>query len=117
MENKCIKCGTNSVNHDEMCENCYKEEKEIEESNTREKEQEKIYDYTKNYTTTILVFSIIILITGIVLAFVFGIGSGEGKPNTVVAIVIWGCGSLFITFLVMLKDIINELRKINEKLK
>lgn len=129
MEEKCKKCGTTkNVNFDGMCEDCYS--KTIGAKKNDDNEVEK--DYIYKYRIIIFIIAIIIFASGLILAYSFEIKTVndiyentaiteikdymyESKPNMTLAFSCWGAGSILVIILCMLKDIINELRILNNK--
>ena len=129
MEEKCKKCGTTeNVNFDGMCEDCYN--KTIGAKKNDDDEIEK--DYVYKYRIIIFIIAIIIFAGGLILAYSFEIKTVndiyentsmtdiedymyESEPNMILAFSFWGAGALLVVILCMLKDIINELRILNNK--
>lgn len=83
----------------------------------KQKQQEQT-DYTLNYKLIIIITAVIVAIAGIVVGFPnYDVTSGTYIINIVFMLSIWGSGAILIIFLNMLKDIINELRILNSKIK
>lgn len=80
------------------------------------KGENKKVDYVEGYRTIIYIVAVIIILVGLFLGF-----SPQGEDKSVVDLIAmftcWISGGIFIIFLNILKDIINELRILNSKIK
>ena len=77
-----------------------------------EKKEKK--NYVEMYNTIILIISTVVLLGGIAIgALVQGLESNS--INFIAVIISWVSGGVFILFLNILKDILNELRILNSK--
>lgn len=77
-----------------------------------EKKEKK--NYVEMYNTIILIISMVVLLGGIAIgALVQGLESNS--INFIAVIISWVSGGVFILFLNILKDILNELRILNSK--
>lgn len=94
-----------------------------------ERKQEK--DYIASYRTIITIIGVAIFVLGFILGGTFPITTlketyqnttlplkdymYDTEINWVIALITWGSGILFIILLNILKDILYELRKANDK--
>lgn len=77
-----------------------------------EKKEKK--NYVEMYNTIVLIISMVVLLGGIAIgALVQGLESNS--INFIAVIISWVSGGVFILFLNILKDILNELRILNSK--
>lgn len=82
-----------------------------------QKKQEQT-DYILNYKLIITIIAVIVAIAGIAVGFPnYDATSGTYDINVMFMLSVWGSGAILIIFLNMLKDIINELRILNSKIK
>lgn len=82
-----------------------------------QKKQEQT-DYILNYKLIITIIAVMVAITGFAVGFQdYDSTRGTYDIDVVFMLSIWGSGAILIMFLNMLKDILNELRILNSKIK
>lgn len=83
-----------------------------------EQKKDEQTDHILNYKLIITIIAVIVAIAGIAVGFPnYDATRGTYDINVVFMLSVWGSGATLIIFLNMLKDIINELRILNSKLK
>ena len=87
-------------------------EKDIKENNKKSKE----VDYVEGYRTIIWIIAVMIILGGIFIG-ILEQGTEANSINYGLVAVCWGTGGILILILNLLKDIINELRILNSKIK
>lgn len=70
-------------------------------------------DYTENYGNILIVIGILLFISCIILLITFNF-SAEGW---IIALITCFSGSIFLLFFNLLRNILNELKKLNQKIK
>ena len=105
---KCPRCKKEVSELDEKCKYCglVFEDYEQEEQNSAEDKEENP-SYVKGYNILMWIFAIIIFVGGIIL----------GQEETALIFTCWIGGIIFLVIINMLKNIINELRILNSKMK
>lgn len=105
---KCPRCNREVSELDETCKYCglkfseYEERKSNRESNTDDKPS-----YVTGYNIFMWVVAIMIFIAGIVV----------GQEETTIMFTYWFSGIIFLVITNMLKNIVEELRILNSKIK
>lgn len=106
---RCPRCKKEVSELDEKCKYCgldfeqYEQKmKEIEKDN-----QEDYGGYVTGYNIFLWILAILIFIGGIII----------GQEETSIMFTCWISGVVFLVIINMLKNIIEELRKLNEKIK
>lgn len=105
---KCPRCKKEVSELDEKCKYCglifedyEQKEKEIEN------DREENYSYVTGYNAIMWIFAIIIFVGGIII----------GQEETGLIFTCWIGGIIFLVIINMLKNIIEELRILNSKIK
>lgn len=101
---KCPKCGATVSELDEKCKQCGVNFEKYEQSNRYKKnDEETVNGYVTGYNVFLGILGILIFIGGIIL----------GQEDVTIMFVSWIGGAIFLVFMNMLKDILEELRKIS----
>ena len=105
---KCPRCKKEVSELDEKCKYCglVFEDYEQKEKKT-ENDREENYSYVTGYNVIMWIFAIMIFVGGIII--------GQGETGLIFAC--WIGGIIFLVIINMLKNIIEELRILNSKIK
>ena len=80
--------------------------------------QKEEIDYVVSYKIIILIITLIVMIAGFFTGFEYtSLTNAEYTINIGKILLVWGVGSVLILLLNILKDILNELRILNFKIK
>lgn len=105
---KCPRCMKEISELDEKCKYCgldfSKYEEKIQKQEISEDEKQ---GYVTGYNILLVILAVFLFIGGLVI----------GQEDTNIMLMSWGAGIVLLAIMNMLKNIIEELRKLNEKTK
>lgn len=104
---KCPNCGKQASELDEKCKYCGVNFEKFEEKKQEIESKENEYSYVTAYNAFICIAAIVIFVGGIML----------GQEETSIMFTCWISGLIVLVIMNMLKNIIEELRKLNAKIK
>lgn len=104
---KCPKCGKEVSELDEKCKNCGIKFEDYEKERPKINNETNSETYTQKYSLFIIALLIIILIAGII----------AGQEESVMMWYVWGAGIIFVVIVNMIRCILDELRRLNAKIK
>lgn len=107
---RCPRCKKEVSELDEKCKYCglvfdeYKPEETEQDSNGNE---ESNYSYVAGYNLFLWIFATLIFVGGIII----------GQEETSLMLICWIVGIIFLVIVNMLKNVVQELRILNSKIK
>lgn len=104
---RCPRCKKEVSELDEKCKYCGLDFSRYEEAKLKRESKNIEENYVTGYNVFIIILVIVLFFGGIFIA----------QDNTNILLTLWGVGIVSIVIVNMLKDIINELRKMNAKIK
>lgn len=105
---KCPRCKKEISELDEKCKYCGLDFANYEqEVQSQENSQEENQGYVTGYNVFLAILTILLFIGGLII----------GQEETNIMLTCWIAGLVLLVIVNMLKNIIEELRKLNEKIK